>query len=325
MNDHGKKQMKSWTLPGVFFLCLGLCLSLVKWNPLEERVYKARSFFYEQLELWPGQKPQTQKSQEHEVESLSGKMDQALGAVQEPLDIKPTKPFKKNSSHPSITIILTHVGGDQDLWKKILSQVPTPVILAFQGHHPSMGRKMQEAQKAGFNCAKMIPMEPMEFPLEDPGAYTLLTGLSPQEIQERLEKHLGTYKLQAVTTFFGSRFTACPQDLEPVIKILHKKGVPLIDLNASPRSQILKLCALYHMPCARSVHPLDHLETPQGLMDALKSLETEALVQGHALGFAKATPYVIDGLAKWSKTLDNKGVDLVPLSIHLLKVSAYGS
>lgn len=332
---------KCTTSPGLFVLSLILCSSVLIWHKKKASHHITQEFFYENLNPWLDPKASKKNISspkniklptgaegnpllKKDTPSLSKQMDLALQNIS-----GEKGSFKAGASHqnlngnppslprPSIALILTHAGGINIAWEKILTDLPLTVALAFQGYHPNIYERMDLGAQKGFECLKMIPMEPMEFPLDDPGTDTLLTGLPAADNIKRLEKHLSKLDPVGVTTFFGSRFTACVNDLQPIIQALKQKNLLFIDLNSAPRSQVLKLCKKYGVSCAKSIRPLDRIQSEKGLDAALQDLEKEALSHGKALGFAKALPYVIQGIKKWHTSLKKKGIDLIPLSIYL--------
>jgi polysaccharide deacetylase 2 family uncharacterized protein YibQ len=68
------------------------------------------------------------------------------------------------------------------------------------------------------------------------------------------------------------------------------------------------------MPRAINDRYIDNTMTSEKIQKQLAELEKIANTFGAALGLARALPLTIDELAKWSQSLENKGIDLVPVS-----------
>ena len=64
---------------------------------------------------------------------------------------------------------------------------------------------------------------------------------------------------------------------------------------------------------------LDVVPTAEHIERALTRLEAAARERGTAVGFASAQPTSIKQLARWAKSLENRGIVLVPISAIALK------
>ena len=59
---------------------------------------------------------------------------------------------------------------------------------------------------------------------------------------------------------------------------------------------------------------LDAVPTPAEIDRALAKLEGLARQNGKAVGFAAAGPMTIDRIARWAKTVEGRGLALVPIT-----------
>ena len=76
---------------------------------------------------------------------------------------------------------------------------------------------------------------------------------------------------------------------------------------------------LGNMPFARADFTIDAVPTSAEIDRTLVKLETLAKERGLAVGVASALPISIERLAAWIKTLDSRGIMLVPLTTAMLK------
>ena len=82
-----------------------------------------------------------------------------------------------------------------------------------------------------------IPLEPFDYPDNDPGPHTLLTSLPPNENVKRLKWLLARFTgYMGITNAMGAKFTAAKDALRPILKELKSRGLVYIDDGASPRS-----------------------------------------------------------------------------------------
>jgi polysaccharide deacetylase 2 family uncharacterized protein YibQ len=73
------------------------------------------------------------------------------------------------------------------------------------------------------------------------------------------------------------------------------------------------------MPFARSDVAIDAVPTSADIDKALARLEGLAKERGVAVGVASALPISIERISAWAKTLESRGVMLVPLTTAMLK------
>ncbi|MBT6330146.1 MAG: divergent polysaccharide deacetylase family protein, partial [Kordiimonadaceae bacterium] len=58
----------------------------------------------------------------------------------------------------------------------------------------------------------------------------------------------------------------------------------------------------------------DNVITSEEIQRQLAELENTATTFGAALGLARATPLTINEIARWSMSLSEKGIELVPIT-----------
>ena len=73
------------------------------------------------------------------------------------------------------------------------------------------------------------------------------------------------------------------------------------------------------MPFARADISIDAVPTAAEIDRALAKLEELAKDRGTAVGIASALPISIERIAIWVKTLESRGIMLVPLTTTMLK------
>jgi uncharacterized protein len=165
-----------------------------------------------------------------------------------------------------------------------------------------------------------IPMEPFDYPDNDPGPQTLLTSLSTEQNIDRLLWHLSRFQgYVGITSFMGARFVASDAVMQPIIREAAKRGLGYFDDGASPRSVAGSLAQGQTMPFAKADASIDSVPTAAEIDKSLANLETLAKTRGNAVGIASGLPISIERIAKWAKTLDSRGIMLVPLTTAMMK------
>ena len=163
-------------------------------------------------------------------------------------------------------------------------------------------------------------MEPFDYPDNDPGPQTLLTTLAPEQNLDRLYWHLSRFQGYAgIANFMGSKFEVTDAAMQPIVHEMAKRGLGYFDDGTSPRSVAASLAATQSVPFAKADVTIDQVPTPMEINHALASLEDRAKERGVAIGVASALPVSIERISAWIKTLDSRGIMLVPLTTAMLK------
>jgi polysaccharide deacetylase 2 family uncharacterized protein YibQ len=122
-----------------------------------------------------------------------------------------------------------------------------------------------------------------------------------------------------MANFMGARFVAADAAMQPIIRDAAKRGLGYLDDGASPRSVAGNLATGQAMPFAKADLSIDAVPTATEIDRALARLEALARERGFAVGLASALPVSIERLAAWSKSLESRGIMLVPLTTAMLK------
>lgn len=216
---------------------------------------------------------------------------------------------------PRIAIIVGGLGISASATAAALTDLPAPVTVAFSPY----GRKIEalavQARDAGHEVLLQVPMEPLDFPNNDPGPRTLLTSLSNAEnikrlhwLMARIEGYVG------LASYMGARFTASHQALTPVLRETAKRGLIYVDDGSSPRSVGGQVASALNLPFVKADSVLDAVPAPLEIERALRRLEMTARARGVAVGYASAQPSSIKAIGHWAKTIESRGFLLVPIT-----------
>jgi len=226
----------------------------------------------------------------------------------------------KAATMPVVSIVVGGLGIGAAKTTDAIMKLPGAVTLAFTPYGSDPGKQVERARAQRHEVLLQVPMEPYDYPDNDPGPQTLLATLGPDENLDRLYWHLGRLQGYAgITNFMGARFVATDSAMTPVIREAAKRGLAYFDDGSAPRSVAATLAGGQAMPFAKGDVAIDAVPTSADIDRALAKLETVAKERGFAVGTASALPISIDRLSAWIKTLDARGVMLVPLTTVMLK------
>jgi polysaccharide deacetylase 2 family uncharacterized protein YibQ len=168
-----------------------------------------------------------------------------------------------------------------------------------------------------------VPMEPFDYPDNDPGPQTLLTSLAPEQNVDRMHWLMSRFQgYVGVTNYMGSRFTANDTAFAPMLREVAKRGLMYLDDGTSPRSLAGQIAGANGLPFAKASVVLDVVPTPNEIDRALARLESIARDSGLAVGVATALPISIARISKWAKGASERGILLVPISAAAIKPKA---
>jgi uncharacterized protein len=226
----------------------------------------------------------------------------------------------KAAKMPVVAIVIGGLGVGAAKTSDAIMKLPAAVTLAFTPYGSDPTKLAERARAQRHELLLQIPMEPYDYPDNDPGPQTLLATLPADQNLDRLYWHLS--RLQAyvgVTNFMGARFVATDAAMQPIMSEAAKRGLAFFDDGAAPRSVAGALATGQAMPFAKGDVALDAVPTAVEIDHALAKLESLAKERGYAIGTASAFPVSIDRIGSWIKGLDSRGILLVPLTTAMLK------
>jgi polysaccharide deacetylase 2 family uncharacterized protein YibQ len=226
----------------------------------------------------------------------------------------------KAAKMPVVSIVIGSLGTGTARTMDAIMKLPPAVTLAFTPYGSDRGKLAALARAQHHEILLQIPMEPYDYPDNDPGPQTLLTTLGPEQNLDRLYWHLSRLQGYAgIANFMGARFLATEAVMQPLLRQAAKRGLAFFDDGSAPRSVAASLARADGVPFARGDVDIDAVPTPVEIDRALAKLQKLAKERGYAVGTASALPVSIKQIGKWLKTLDSHGVMLVPLTTTMLK------
>lgn len=225
------------------------------------------------------------------------------------------RPFDGQDPLPRIAVVVTGLGLSATATEAAMRQLPGAVTLTFAPYAKRLDEWIAQARAAGHEVLLDLPMEPRDYPRDDPGPYTLLTSLSPDQNLARLDRVLsrGTGYV-GVNNMMGSRFAATPQSLRPIFEHLKRRGLMFLDGRTEQRVVAAQLAAELALPYAVNNVQIDAEANRLAIDAALIELERQARNTGFAIGMASPYPVTLERLARWITTLPRKKLALAPVT-----------
>jgi hypothetical protein len=237
-----------------------------------------------------------------------------------PMDVY-ARPFVSSTAlkpgAPRIALVVGGVGLNAQTSGAAIDELPEGVTLAFAPYGGDLDRLVASARARGHETLLQAPMEPFDYPQNNPGPHTLTTGASDaalDDLQWLMSRFAG---YAGVMNHLGGRFMADETALYGALGEIAQRGLFFLDDGASPQSLASALAPKLSLPHAKVDVIIDQRHTPQAMDAALAQLETQAREKGVAIGFANATPAAITKIARFARDLERRGIALAPVSAAL--------
>ncbi len=232
------------------------------------------------------------------------------------------RPFPAASAseetRPRIAVMITGFGLNRTFAERALEQLPADISLAFTPYSSDLQTQINAARADGHEVALELPMEPFDYPDNDPGPYTLLTNLPEEANRKRLE-----WLLARATGYFatvnrqGGRFLSESDSLAPIMTSLKDRGLGFVDTGDGARNATEESVPATDFNWAVANQVVDATKSKRQIDKALADLEEAARKDGMAFGIGTALPITVERVAEWAASLPDKGIDLVPVSAAL--------
>lgn len=271
----------------------------------------------------PSNTPQTNSNQQGEIRILDPS-DPSLSNLPGASNNTPLQRYARpvNSEAiaglPKIAIIIDGLGLSQTTTQEALSLLPPDISLAFAPYGNGLDRWTRKARAQGHELLLQLPLEPFDYPNNDPGPHTLLTSASSEENKQNLRWLLSRFdSYVGVINYMGARFTADELAGTDLAKELSAEGLAYIDNGASGRSRMNDIANSMRLPNLRADYIIDARSRSQDIETRLIQLETLAQEKGKALGIATAFPISVRTITTWTQNLRQRGFALVPVTTLL--------
>lgn len=211
-----------------------------------------------------------------------------------------------------IAIVIGGMGLSQTGTQRAIEDLPGEVTLAFAATGNSLQRWMQEARRKGHELLMQIPMEPVDYPANDPGPLTLVAADGAKANLNRLHEAMGKItNYTGIVNYLGAGYLSNPTAIEPILRDTAKRGLLFLDDGSSARTVTEKVAKPLEAPYAFGDLTIDGQLDHQAILRKLDDLERIAQRKGTAIGMGSAFDETIDAVAEWVKEAQGRGVEIV--------------
>ena len=217
------------------------------------------------------------------------------------------RPFHANG-RPKVALVIGGLGLNARATRQAIETLRPEVTLSFVVYAEGLQGWIDEARAHGHEVLLETPMEPVDYPDNDPGPYTLMADGQPPETVKRLEwilsRATGYFGL---TNYLGSRFLSTDAAYNAFASGVRGRGLAFIDDGSAARRG-------GGVPRATAERVIDDKLSGAAIDQQLLALEAGALQRGQALGSGFAFPITLEKVAAWANEVETRGYQLAPAS-----------
>jgi len=218
------------------------------------------------------------------------------------------RPFSPNG-RPKVALVIGGLGLDARATQAAILTLPPQITLSFVPYAEGLQGWIDMARAHGHEVLLETPMEPLDYPDNDPGPYTLMADGAGPETAKKLDWILSRASgYFGLTNYLGSRFLADDKAYDSFLGAVRGRGLGFIDDGSASRR------SGGGVPRASAERVIDDQLTQSAIDGQLLKLEASALEHGQALGSGFAYPVTLDKVERWAQSVEQRGYQLAPAS-----------
>lgn len=220
------------------------------------------------------------------------------------------RPFVSNGK-PKVALIVGGLGLNAKTTREAIETLPPEITLSFVPYANNLQTWVDLARQHGHEVLIEIPMQPSNYPANDPGPQTLLAGGKAEDIQNKLN-----WSLSRMTGYFGvinyqgDAFFKDKNGVKIFGDTLKQRGIAFVDDGAARDITVGWSRATVN-------RVIDNQINVNAIKAQLTTLEATAKTKGSALGNGFAYPVTLAVAQAWALGLSERGLELAPASALL--------
>ena len=217
------------------------------------------------------------------------------------------RPFRSDG-RPMVALVVGGLGLNPATSRQAIDDLPAQVTLSFVPYTSGLQGWIDLARASGHEVLIEVPMQPSNYPDNDPGPQTLMANAATADLLAHMN-----WVLSRCTGFFGvsnyqgSAFFKDKAGTATFMDNLKARGVAFVD-----DGQARGLSGAWARASADRI--IDNQINATAINAQLAGLEATAKSRGSALGTGFAYPVTLAAAVAWTRSLDARGLQLAPVS-----------
>lgn len=213
-----------------------------------------------------------------------------------------------------IAIVIDDMGYNMDKARDLL-ELSIPIsfaVLPFLPHSTDVAR---EANIKGKDVLLHIPMEPKDYPEEDPGEGSLFVSMSDEDILDQLTKDIEAIPhIVGVNNHMGSKFSEDQRKMEIVLKAVKERELFFLDSRTTAESTGYTLAKELGLKTLDRQVFLDNDRDIEHTLNQFEELIRTAKERGSAVAIGHPHPTTISALKEIIDRFEEEDIEVVPVS-----------
>lgn len=244
----------------------------------------------------------------HKAKKTAGGRPPVAGKQREPAD-------RKREITAVVAIVIDDLGQDMKPAQDLLD-LPDHITLGVMPRLPFSKKIAESARRSGREVLVHIPMEARVRTEKRSSPGMLRSDMTPMEFIAAVNEDLDSVPGAAgVNNHEGSSLTDNREAMTFLMSELKTRGLFFLDSMTSPKSAAYTVAREFGLKSARRDVFLDNDgNNPAAIRKQLDELARMAKQNGRAIGIGHPHPATIAELKKWLATIEDQGIDVVPVS-----------
>ncbi len=218
----------------------------------------------------------------------------------------------------AVAVIFMNAGLAKTLTEKAITDLPEDITLAFSPYADVITMQAQAARESGKEIWLHLPLQNENYPNPDPGPATLLLNASLEQNASRLLDILSIMQgYPGLISYPDHAYTNVDPMVNPILRQVFGRGLGFVDGRIDRAFWGTPLALENQYPFAQVNVLIDPMEAPDMIEMKLKQAENLATKFGQAMIMTPLTPLTFAKVQNWTNTLENKSLQLVPVSALL--------
>ncbi|HQL00402.1 MAG TPA: divergent polysaccharide deacetylase family protein [Smithellaceae bacterium] len=224
-----------------------------------------------------------------------------------------------------VAIIIDDIGYDLQAVRDLLA-IDADITFAILPHLANTRKAAEMLHRAGRETLLHMPMEPLTYPKDKPGAGALFTDMNEAELLHQMDENFsGVPYVSGVNNHMGSKFMSDEEKLAVVFRELKKRGLFFIDSRTTRDTKTPQAARRYPLPVASRTVFLDNERDYDKIYRILADAAGPAASSAPVIVIGHPYPETIRALRDASKIFREKGVEVVPVSRLIKNQAGAGS
>lgn len=246
-------------------------------------------------------------------ETASGVLPRRTDDGRRPMDIY-ARPYSTGAGK-RIAIVIGGLGISELGTQNAINALPPEITLAFAPASDDLERWMRIARRKGHELLVQVPMEPFNFPQNNPGPNTLRLASTGETNIERLHWAMGKMtNYTGISNYLGARFMTDEAALAPVLTEVASRGLLFFNDGSTKNATIAESARLRDVPYAQADLVIDVSQSIGDITARLEALEQLAELRGTAIGSGSALEMTVETVARWANDAKKRGYEIVGIA-----------